>query len=157
MGIIKLPKNFTLSRESIKKTLTAFKVNKFVTDVTREVFQVVTLVSSARPFSHAPTPSLALVLVSGGPHSVASKTSVPPKALTSFEAPPAQKGVPKEPILVNKSAESNSKEDTRSTPLDVHPIRAMGAIAIERRAAKHARTSKPSGAAPSPLVDRGKR
>ncbi|KAG8653903.1 hypothetical protein MANES_05G079850v8 [Manihot esculenta] len=38
MDSIKLSKNFTLSRESIKETLAAFKVNKSTADVTKEVF-----------------------------------------------------------------------------------------------------------------------
>lgn len=38
MDSIKLSKNFTLFRESIKETLAAFKINKSIADMTREVF-----------------------------------------------------------------------------------------------------------------------
>lgn len=38
MDTIKLPKNFTLSRESMKATLAAFKSNKTMADVIRVDF-----------------------------------------------------------------------------------------------------------------------
>lgn len=157
MGNIKLPKNFTLSRESMKDTLTAFKANKSVVDVAREVFQVATPTSSTRPSARTTTPSLALVLVSGGSRFAASRTSVPPKALASSKAPLAPKEIPKEPIMVSESVESSSEEGIRSPPLNVSPIRAVGAIAIGGRATRCARTSKPIEAVPSLPIDKGKK
>lgn len=56
MDTIKLPKNFTLSRESMKETLAAFKANKSIFDMTCEVFQAATLALSAQ--RSAPTPNL---------------------------------------------------------------------------------------------------
>lgn len=65
MGSIKLFKNFTLCRESMKATLATFKANKSVADVTQKVFQVVDLASLAYRFAPALAPSLTLVLVMG--------------------------------------------------------------------------------------------
>lgn len=48
MDKIKLSKNFTLSRESMKATLAAFKANKSVADVTREVFHIVEFTLTTR-------------------------------------------------------------------------------------------------------------
>ncbi|XP_043811992.1 nucleolin-like [Manihot esculenta] len=90
-GTIKLPMNFTLSRECMKETTAAFKANMSIADVTREVFQASAPASSARCSTPTPTHSLALVPVSGGSRSATSMTSVPPKASTSFKAPPALK------------------------------------------------------------------
>lgn len=109
----------------MKNTLAAFKANKFVVDVAKEVFQAATPVSSARPPTHAAAPSLALVLVSGGSHFAASRTLVPLKASVFSKALSTPK-VPKEPIIVNESPKSSSKEGTRSPPLDVSLIRVVG-------------------------------
>lgn len=130
MDKIKLPKNFTLSQENIKDTLAAFKANKSVAQVAREVFQVMAPVSSAHPSAHTPTPSLAFVLVSGGSHSAASRTSVPSKMPASSKAPAASKEVSKEPIIVSELQEDSSKEGTKSPTLSVSPIRAIGDIVI---------------------------
>lgn len=66
MGTIKLPKNFALSKKSTKETLVAFKANKSIADVIREVFQATAPTSSVRHSTTTPAPSLALVLVSEG-------------------------------------------------------------------------------------------
>lgn len=68
MDKIKLPKNFSLSRESMKDTLPTFKANKSIADVAREVFQAATPMLSAHPSACTPVPSLALVSVSGSSH-----------------------------------------------------------------------------------------
>lgn len=67
-------KNFTLSTKNLKEALLAFRANKSVTDVTREVFHAATLLSSIWPSIRNPTPLLALVLVSGDSHSAAFRT-----------------------------------------------------------------------------------
>lgn len=121
MGTIKLPKNFTLTRESMKETLAAFKANKSVVDVTREVFQATAPAPLARHSTPTPTPSLALVWVLGGSRSVASRTLVPPKAPAASKASPASKEVLREPTVVSESADSSSKEGTKSAPLDPSP------------------------------------
>lgn len=115
--------------------------------MTREVFQAADLTSSACLSTPASAPSLALVPVSG----------VPPKVQTSSKAALALKEIPKEPIAISESTESSSKEDTRIALLDVPPIQAMGAITIKGRVVKHARTSEPVGAAPSPPIDKEKK
>lgn len=66
MNSIKFPKTFIMFWKSMKVTLAAFKANKTVANVTREVFQATSPAFAARrstPAS-APTlaPSLALVL-----------------------------------------------------------------------------------------------
>lgn len=141
----------------MKDTLAAFKANKSVADVAREVFQAATPTSSAHPSTCTATPSLALVSVLGGFHSMAFRTSVPPKSSASSKAPFAPKKVPKEPIMVSKSVESSSEEGSRSPPLNVSPIRAVGVITIEAQAAKLARTLKTSKIFPSAHVDKGKK
>lgn len=130
MGNIKLPKNFTLSRESMKDPLASFKANKSVVDVAREFFQATTPASSARPSTRTPTSPLALVPVSGGSRYVVSNTSVHPKTPASSKAPPTSKEVLKKPIMVGESLESTSEEGTRSPLLDVSPIRAVDVIAL---------------------------
>lgn len=110
MDTIKLPKNFILSRESIKETLSTFKANKSIADVTREVFQTAAPASSARHSTPTPT----LVPMSRGSHSATSRMSVPPKALASFKVAPAPKEVPMEPIVVSGSTESSLTEGSRS-------------------------------------------
>lgn len=76
--------------------------------------------------------------------------------LTSSKALPAPKEVPKKPIVVSELAESSLEEGTKSSPLDVPSIQAVGVITVEGRAAKHTQTSEPSEAPLSSLVDKGK-
>ncbi|XP_021594454.1 neural cell adhesion molecule 1-like [Manihot esculenta] len=168
MDTIKLPKNFTLSYKSMEATLVAFKASKTVVDVTWEVFQAADPATMTR--RAALTPSFALVPVAGSSHSAVSRMSVPSKASALAKTPSSPKQTPKEPIALSESAESSSEEGT--TPLDVPPIQAMGAIVIQGRASKWARTSEPateSRAAkrtctteparttPSPSIDKGKK
>lgn len=63
MDSLKLSKNFNLSRESMKAMLEAFKTDKFVADVTREVFHAVAPASVSR--TPAPISARALTPAAG--------------------------------------------------------------------------------------------
>lgn len=136
MDNIKLQKNFTLFRESMKVTLDAFKAGKTMADVTQEVFQVMA--------PTAPALTLALVPVDGGSRSIASRASIPAKVPTSSKSPAAPKTASREPISISKYTESSLREGARVAPLDVPPLQAMGAIVIGGVASKRARISKPA-------------
>lgn len=60
-------------------------------------------------------------------------------------------------FLMSLAISECSKEGTKTAPLDVQPLQAVGAITIKGKATKHARTSEPAGAAPSPPVGNGKK
>lgn len=121
MDKIKFSKNFTLSRENLKDTLVAFRANKSVADVAQEVFHAATLTSSVWASTCTLVPSLALVLISGGSHSVASRTSVLSKTPTSSKTPAALKMVPKDPIIVSESKEDSLEEGIRSPAQSASP------------------------------------
>lgn len=144
MDIIKLSKNFTLSRKSMKATLAAFKTKKIITDVTREFFQAADPTSSTHHFTSAPMPSLVLVPVTGGSCFAASRMSISAKVLAPAKTLPIPKETPKEPITHSELAESSLKEGTGTAPLDIPPIQAVGVIMIEGEATKRARTSEPA-------------
>lgn len=63
----------------------------------------------------------------------------------------------KEPITISKSTKSSSDESTRTAPLDVPSIQAVGTITIEGRATKRSRTSEPAGPSLSLPVDKGEK
>lgn len=107
MENLKLPKNFTQSRESMKAMMEAFKAGKFVANVIRKVFQVVAPASASRTPTSAST--WALTSAVGGSRSIASKASTPGKALASAKSLTAPKRTSKEPIAISKSAESGSQ------------------------------------------------
>lgn len=142
MDNLKLLKNFTLSWESMKATLDAFKTGKIVANVTWEVFQVVAPTVANRTTILAPT--LALVLVAGGSRSAASRASISAKALASSKSPVAPKSAFKEPIAINESTESGSREAAKVALLDVLPLKAIGGIMIGGAANKRAWTSEPT-------------
>ena len=75
MDKIKPPKNFTLSRESMKAALDAFRAGRSMSKATQEVAQVISSRSAGRPAAPALAPSLASRPSSKGPHSRASKPS----------------------------------------------------------------------------------
>lgn len=57
MDKIRLPKNFTLSWEGMKATLAAFKANKSMVDMTREVFHTADSTLATHRVTSASTPS----------------------------------------------------------------------------------------------------
>lgn len=63
MDKIKFPKNFNLFRENINEIVSAFRANKSIVDITREVFHniIATPLSCVRPLARKPAPLLALV------------------------------------------------------------------------------------------------
>lgn len=130
MDKIKFPKNFTLFKENNKETLIAFRANKSITKITREVFHgiIATPLSYVRPQSRTPTPSMALAPVSGGSH------FAPPKMGSS------------DPIKVSKSEREGSLK--RGVNLLVQsaspPPSIEGNIIIEGRPTKQARTFTPA-------------
>lgn len=169
MDNIKPPKNFTLSWESIKAMLDAFKAGRTVADVTREVFQVIAPTSAG--WTTAPIPALALASIARGSHSTDSRAFVPAKAPASTKCPAASKLTFKEPIAISESAERDSKGGAEVAPLDVQPLQAVAAVVIRRASNKRARTSKPTSegkaakrahgaepgkTTPTPSADKGK-
>lgn len=116
MDKIKLPKNFTLSRENMKDTLAAFKTNKSISNVAREVFQAAASVSSILPSVHALTPSLALLPMLEGSYSTAFRISVPPKTSAFSKALAAPKEAPKEPLKSLLLSASLKKTTHRRAP-----------------------------------------
>lgn len=124
MDKIKFSKNFTLSKDNLKETLLAFRVNKFVTNVTWEVFHVATPLSSMWPFARSLAPSLALVPTSGGSRSAAYKT------------PATSKMVLKDPIIVSESRENSSEKDIESLIQSTSSPPTVGNIVNGDRTAK---------------------
>ncbi|XP_043811749.1 uncharacterized protein LOC122723509 [Manihot esculenta] len=167
---IKLPKNFSMSWESMKAMLDAFKAGKTVADVILEVFQVVAPAAVNRTI--VPALTLALVPTAEGSQSAASRASILAKAPASAKSPITLKSASKEPIAISESAERGSKEGTGVAPLDVPPLQAVGAIVIggaaskrvrtselatEGRAPKRARATRPTKIALPPFADKGKK
>lgn len=117
MDNTRLPKNFTLSRESMKAMLEAFKASKSAANVTREVFQVVAPASVS--WTPALAPALVLASIVGGSHSAASKASALAKVSASTKSPAASKHTPKEPIPISESDKGSSKWSAEVAPLDI--------------------------------------
>lgn len=91
MDNLKPPKNFTLSRESMKATLDAFKAGKTVANVTGEVFQAVAHAAAIWTTTPTLAPTLAFVPAIGSSQSVASRASIPAKVPTSSKSPAASR------------------------------------------------------------------